>query len=270
MFFFPGLTTITDAAIKARLVECELDDILGDLTGSDRIEQTINSNHAAEGSPDGSAGLVISARPQPPGVIPNTGYYKDAQEWVHIGPKNYWIGLQIGAKPRPCDLQRNGHLLQDYQIKLADGNEWSIMTMRPLERPGSIPRVGRMGENCEWSWNPHPRFDALLQKYDQIFAGHKDTTNHWADLAIETLAVNYRINRFLAMLLGVLELEHCSRIIDLASDIPEFEAHEEAKKRGIERSDISVTSYGEVIPPASPITAQHTAISTGSEKKKSE
>ena len=78
-------------------------------------------------------------------------------------------------------------------------------------------------------------------------------------MAIATLSVNYRIDTMLAMFLRLLEADHCSRIIDLAMDEPENRAHEIAKKKGIARSAVSVSSAGDVTPPASQASGPPTA-----------
>jgi len=145
-----------------------------------------------------------------------------------------------------------------------DDNEWAVMTIQPFARSGSIPRVGRMAEeDNEWEWPHHPRFDPLAKKYEGVFAGREETPGGWANLAVDTLAVNYRIHPHLAMAMRLFDQSHASQIIKLAMDLPELEAYQEAKKRGVQRSDVSVSIYGELTLDASQDTELPTQPSTG-------
>ena len=244
MYYFPGFggTSFTDQSIKDKVKECGLDIVL---SGAEFVAQstTTGPDHTEEKPSLG--GLVIAVKKP---VVPNVGYYPDDQEWLFIKPKGYWLGFKKGCNPTPSDLQRRETLWKDYEVRLCDGNDWAVMAIRPFARQGSIPRVGKMDENCEWTWTPRSEFDELLKKYEDVFAGGQRTMAGWADLAIDTLSVNYRIDVYLAMALGLVEFSHCEKIVDLATDEPEFRAHTEAKKRGIERSGVSVTSYGELVP----------------------
>jgi hypothetical protein len=257
MYYFPGLNgnTISDAVVKQRIVECGLDTILGDLKGDERLDQATTSG------PDGSGGgLVVAVRPVDGGDSPNTGYYPEHQQWVHIKPKGYWIGLVAGSPLRPIDVQRP-KIFRDYEVVLADGNAWSVMTLLPFAREGSIPRIGQMSDECEWLWVTHPKYRELQKRYESLAIGDGQDIDV-ADLAVETLAVNYRLNKYLAMMAGLLEADHCRLIIDMGMDEPAWLADQEAKKRGIDRSGGSLTNSGAPTPPVSPVIDQPTLTSS--------
>ena len=253
IYYFPGApgTSISDALMKEKVNAAGLGGVIGDATLFPAIVTDGNG-------PDGKGGLAVHVvlPKEHPGKVPNTGYYPDDQTWIHVEPRGYWLGLQKSSLPGPSDLQRNGHLLQDYEIKLGDGHQWAVMALYPFNE-GSIPRVGKQNANWEWEWQTHPRFDDLIKRYEKVFMGGEDSMGGWADLAVDTLAVNYRVDKHLAMVLGLFEYEHCTRILEMGMDTPERRKYDDAKKKDTPLSEGAAMNAGDTTPPVSPDSSQH-------------
>jgi hypothetical protein len=105
------------------------------------------------------------------------------------------------------------------------------MALLPFGRQGKLPRVGTTGDDGDWDWKPHAAYERLCQECFEALQGAKKTTNGWAELAVDILAVNYRVNKYVVMSLELLSLELCDKILDLAQDGPEIEKHLAAQKK---------------------------------------
>lgn len=232
VYFFPGPTssTISTPSVLELVAAAGLDSVIGDLVRAGR-----HSSAAITHGPDKGPGWCICQEPT------TAGYFENDQQWSFIKPKNYWVGLRVGNYPTPKDLQRGDTVFHDYGIKLNDGNEWSVMALTPFRRPGAIPRIGSMDENCQWSWVPDDKYKELIGRYEKLWNGG---TDDFADLAVATLAVNYRIDPYLAMAMKLFHLHDCERIVDYAMDDPAVKAYLEAQQGNAQPSADSDSSVG--------------------------
>ena len=83
--------------------------------------------------------------------------------------------------------------------------------------------------------------------------------DNFPELATLTLAVNYRIDIYLAMWLKLFHLHDCDRIIDLAMDDPEVQKFREAQEGNAQPSAASDMNAGGGIPIVFPASAPDSA-----------
>lgn len=206
--------------------------------------------NSLERGPDGGKGmLVVHAPPLSNGSC--SRYVPDSQQWWDIKPHGYWLGIVKDSPPTEPDLKRE-EIYEDYRIKLADGHDWAIMAIRPFGgRLGEMPRVGYLGDDFTWRWRPDARFDKLIQRFSEVWDKRPDLHNEWAELAVEALQVNYRVDKYLIMCCELLGAANCYRVVALAMDEPVVTEWLESKKKEEQLSADSSTNAGGETPSAS-------------------
>jgi len=231
LYYFPGFKSslIEPARVLEVAKSLGLHTVLGDAISAGKADyQTI-----CECGPDGVGGLILSIEPNKANYLPND------QNWTDCG--KYWIGVGIGESVTPTDLLRFEAPLQNYTVKLLDGNEWSIMVVRPLsvetERLFAL-RPKRTENGREWlpEWecvSEHP-WKSLVAELRLCFEGKSYNMDSWYSLALGVLGINYRIHADLADIMGILDSKLCMTVIGMAMDSPALER--ENKKKVLDES----------------------------------
>lgn len=257
LYFLAGLT-IDDLFQGGRLLHAQLEpfglaDVFRDLT----LDGDFSRNDMAHGvGPGGQNGLLLSAH-QPVGKIADRSGFVTGQNWTEIVLGRTFLCVNddpAGKADRvtPGDLQRHPFrratfapssqpAVRGYGVNLCDGQEWCVPLVRSPRR--------RWGSGLEWehagardaTWLPQlvslNAAGELVRRAqpgtDDLFAEYLDVVNcvfheqlaavpfkTRLDLAVRTLAVNYRLDHHLAAALGLLDEDTVSEVLQAATDYP--------------------------------------------------
>lgn len=145
---------------------------------------------------------------------------------------DYWIGYDKGgALPVPADLARED-LARGEDVKLS-GADWTV------------PVLHLLPQGIRWSpeglvYQPQARFQDLVDRamrYAKIRIGLEDgvstVDDEWLlSLAIEILAINYRVSKPEVGILGMFDTVNFLRILDVACDLKAITGYDSKKNAG--------------------------------------
>lgn len=172
------------------------------------------------------------------------GYHPDEQEWhrrpAGLGPE-VWVGYYLAAPPGPDELARL-ESLRGYRVRLGDGREWVAPRVLAICSQPALPR--RMVLNDAGNFVPgdvcpqYAHLSEICERYvERAMEAVKDAVADDAqsgDLvefscgpdevadAVTLLAVNYRISKFEASLLGLFTEEDSGSAVLRASSEWDF------------------------------------------------
>lgn len=160
--------------------------------------------------PDGAPGVVFHWGDESP-----PGFHRDAELWTKCKPRGdlkagrFWMGQTQGSPPRPGDLLRSRHLGGSY-VQLADGQQWLSPTVKLIPHNYTLDDDGQpvrriKPEYQAWVDRGTEYFDLMLQ-WRQNQGGDLTVPQAWK-FAIDSLAMNYRVNADIASWLGLLDDE---------------------------------------------------------------
>jgi len=254
-------------------------------------EATEIASSLLEPGPDGGRGHLLAI-----GTVaaPDSGlrsYAPAAQTWQpepeHV-PPHYWLGWDTAEPPAPEDLLRpepcGGHL-----TRLGDGALWLVPAARTIEGGSMLHKGIGIGPGGALVAAVLPRFCAFSAKaealWQHIYGSLEqdetatESTATMEDkeaylLAVEALAINYRLSTAEATVLGLLPEPSLDAVLRAIVDFPSLEAFGRAiaasKKAAAEAprpgpSAISSSSAGhEGTTPATPPPLQSGSGSAGS------
>ena len=185
--------------------------------GLDHVDRAIQSRVVMNHGPDGKSGLIFG-----PADTPRLGYYANEQTWWPVPDRPYWIGWQTDAQPGPEDLARKSQLA-GIPLTLADGNKWVIPLAQHWDGQTQLPVIYRLGKGgVEKDVVPALKpFQEAVQKFLDVWKaalekGEEPTypDDELFDLAGLALSLNYKIGRWEALALGLLQ---SSRYADMSS-----------------------------------------------------
>lgn len=186
-----------------------------------------------------AGGRACSAGPGGPGgntfagpgcAIP--GYHAERQEWRRdpVHPQ-VWYGWGKDAPPGPDCLARpqqiGGHL-----VTLGDGREWLAPVARLASGVPNLPRRARIGPEGAWVLGDViDRYAALWGRTERIFDAYMSQVRTGSSglsiaeampVAIEALALNYRLNAGLCDVLGLFDSSNWLSVVEALIDVPTF------------------------------------------------
>lgn len=218
--------------------------------------------------PEGKGGMLVQCLPD--GASTMVRYEPDKQSWRKgpgVPPK-YWVGVDNDAKPGPDDLKRQ-RVYDGTPVRLLDGNDWIVpRCFGYLEgRDATLPRLLDVADDGETVvTRVHPRYQKLCDdafRWWKQFTGRLPENEHlkpagMVQLALEALAVNYRIGKVEAIaLLGLWGTDEFGLILRAMIDADEME-----KKYAIDDAEAAKKTGGETSPPiASAISSGEPAAS---------
>jgi len=220
LYFLPGRRAATATAIAA--------------AGLSDVVEHFAQREALTG-PGGESGLVI-APACPDGKAAQCGYFPASQHWVAATCGRYWIGRETDNPPLPEDLQRP-EMVAGHLVALEDGNEWLIPVARHFAQGTALPQALLLGPDGQLVAEALPRFAKLSSHAERAFddfcraAGSPNDAEGepltiaeiWA-IAIEALALNYRISAEEVSFLHLLTTQNTLRIAEALIDWPTAEA----------------------------------------------
>jgi len=159
--------------------------------------------------PDNRSGSVLCVLP--PVHSDNSakvGFYPAKQEWKEA-EKGVWLGLWKDDAPGPVSLQRT-HLINGHMVKLNDGAQWLVPTVRCWPRGTRLPCILLEVQEGQIEYQVETEYVQLMaeaEEYHKAFFGSMAQgalegivkvdvtidTSRLVALARQGLALNYRI-----------------------------------------------------------------------------
>jgi len=189
------------------------------------------ARHTLHG-PTGGPGIVFRTQ-APQGVHwptlgcwpPGTDRPEADQRWSEGDP--LWVGHYVCEPPTPDDLARD-ELVRGYRVPLADGQRWAVPLARKFPEGTALPQAVYLDKQGAVICEPLPKYAQFTQHVDafwQALAEHGESTedldpDQWFDLAVEALAVNYRLGRSEVSHLGLLTTENIWLLLLVMVDAP--------------------------------------------------
>lgn len=244
------LSDVTRAQLSPRgalsrglLADFGLTEIFADVR---RVDELHPAEVAPKG-PDGRPGLLISATSADQATL----YRPTRQTWRRLTDR-LWIGLELGPPPGPTDLARP-KLLEGYAVELADGQLYQVPLLRRPDGRTSLPR--RLGWDDEGQFEARiaPQYETLweasAQVHDLVFHGGNYDLEWAVDFCLRALALNYRVDRHLQNVLGLLDSDAVPRVFDAVVDLPWYHELIASKKKN------AAAEAAAEPPPAGPSTS---------------
>lgn len=197
--------------------------------------------------PDAMQGVVL-ARPD----CGDLGYYAERQTWRQIPPAlltadapAVWVGHSTAHKLTPDDLARPAQLA-GHAVELDDGQRWQCPAAIAIDdaelqcdaprKSSTLPRRSALGSDGVWRRDAmHDTYRPLWQvatdywqAFHEAIAGGDDddavqfTFNRAHEAAVICLAANYYLGPAECDLLGLLDENTITRILEAAIDWPTY------------------------------------------------
>ena len=225
-YFFSGLTLSDvlrgDVLLREPIIAAGLGDSLSDVrTNAQAAVVEIKS-----AGPGGSPGVLLAPIPAS-GNRKGLGYFPTRQRWQEF-PRGLWAGVLTEEPPTPEELQR-GTPINGYLLRLADGREWIVPTLRSpegtqLPRQIVFPDPTNL-EQVEERVKPDYQsiWEASAELVDVMFGVESEPQKPLAwkiAWCLRVLGLNYRIGPIEQSLLGIVDSENWYRILFAAIDGP--------------------------------------------------
>lgn len=178
-------------------------------------------------------------KPSEPGGEPPQplGYYPVQQTWKVAAQGKWRIGWYTDRPPTPCDLQRES-VTPGYELKLRDGNLWTVPVVRQLEGSTGLPRVFCLTDDGEMGGMVAPEYQRLYDLGWEIWntlGPDKEPLTY--DRLFEAVglafSVNYRLGREELLALKLTTDHELSEAVKMIVDLPRWdELTKEQKKTG--------------------------------------
>jgi len=211
--------------------ELKKDELEGLGLGGVFAGRELATRHTEHGPTDGP-GIVFRTQ-APQGVHsptlgcwpPGTDRPEADQRWTEGDP--LWVGHHVPEPPTPDDLAR-AELVKGYRVRLADDQRWAVPLARKFPEGTALPLTLRFDKHLAPIWEPLPRHADFTQHVDgfwQALAEHDESTedldpDQWFDLAVEALAVNYRLGRREVGHLALLSTQNIWLVLLVMVDAP--------------------------------------------------
>lgn len=186
---------------------------------------TIGLGHAFDRPP------VVGIAPRGPdggqGVILTAEEVRRAEwEWTRAPGRSWWVGTWGETQPEGLARARQ---IAGHRVRLEDGHEWLVPVARSFAVGSVLPQRLVLGEDGKtWEGRPLARFVAISARaarvarvlFDELEEGEGPLVvlGEGADIAVEALAINYRIGPVEAAALGLLSepavFEVCKALVD--------------------------------------------------------
>lgn len=235
MYFLPGASIAKlrsgEDLVHNELNSPELAGVLADVRGSGETSFfECNSSKA----PGGKGGvLIVPFEAGEPGK--QVGYFPESQVWQQTALGSFWIGHSRNEPVRADHLRRRTPLVNGYDVELA-GQVWHVPMVR---RPPNVTALPREMEfdgagNLVFRLSPtHQRLWDELGRFVETLYGDRphsdDDERDWATLAIDVLAVNYRVGRSTQNVLHLVNSDTYQQVLNMAVDVPFYEAQMQKK-----------------------------------------
>ena len=193
------------------------------------------------GPDGGTGGVVVPKTPREGGKVPDVGYYPDKQRWEKAPGKEYWIGHETENPPTPADLARED-IISGHQVKLVDGNEWTIPVARVFSGGTLLPSALRLGEDGEIEKTILHKFEGFSKRSEAlweqlvniVFVSDEDpdreegedydiTVKDGWEIACEALCLNYAMTQREISFLSLISTDNVKQVLISIVDIPSLD-----------------------------------------------
>jgi len=203
--------------------------------------------------PGGHGGIIVSL-----GKPSDVRFDPEAQEWRACNDGAYFLGWFRDTPPTPDDLAREDSI-PGHKVALSDGGEWVVPMATSPVQPAPVPRRLSIDASGNWQQQIETRFAGLCERAERawelfqrdvglIELAEGETPSELMPeeeqtaLAVEALAVNYRVSQWEVGYLGLLSTTNRLEILKALFDWPTIIAiqkalAENAKKNGDARTD---------------------------------
>ncbi len=174
--------------------------------------------------PDGGMGAVF-ALSLPAGVEPSIGHYPDKQVWENKFGGDIWIGWEREAPPEPRDVQWE-QTVAGKQVKLLDGNIWTVPAIRNVDGTLAVEAVLRPGNNGTIRRDePAPPYAALWTFVHRMFTQHgtdaRPSQEECVNMIASAMSINYAVSPCELLTLGLLTEVNMFLVWGAIAGIPE-------------------------------------------------
>lgn len=153
------------------------------------------------------------------------------QTWRRCNGGRFWIGWWTDRKPRPEHLALR-EMIFGHQVMLLDGHEWMVPLARPFAGGEVLPQVTTLGEDGEPVRLIADRYRALREHADRLYddwladigGGAKLNQDDADRMAVAALGTNYRIGKYEAAALELLDTTRTREVLRALIDLPTIEA----------------------------------------------
>lgn len=228
LYFFPNEKGIPGASGKdALLRRCGLREVIGDTS----------MPYRQSSGPGGHAGIVVDTSADERAIIDMT-----AQTWTECAGGAFWYGYWTERKPGPNELGRrsqvDGHL-----VRLSDGNDWLVPLVRAISGGTKLPRVIRFTPDGRTVLDVHSGYQAFydmgMTVWDEFLLRERYAENldSLLPVTIAALTVNYRVGKWEAGALGLIDTQNILQIAHAIIDGPAIDAYMHEREKKTESGD---------------------------------
>ncbi len=192
-------------------------------------------------------------------------YKASEQTWRPGKAGKFHVGYITAQKPGPADLARE-KVYDGQKVRLLDGNDWVVPRCFAIleNRSPTLPRQLDLAADGETVVTRiHPRFEKLCDDaftWWQIWSGQSKTEmsgSAMIDLAIDALAVNYRLGKLEALaLLQLFSTDEHGLVLRAIIDADEVEAYIAASKQKKSTSAAGASKTSSGVTESSPDTGR--------------
>ena len=171
--------------------------------------------------PGDQRGCLFARRAGEPHAL---GYAPDRQRWAKAaGSGEYWLGYDTAEPPTPAHLER-AEIIDGHLVRLGDGQQWLVPVARMFSGGTALPQAIVLGPNGEKVLRALPAYVAIARHADRVATDiHIGMSDGW-DIAVEALALNYRIGPDEASLLQLLTTPIVPNVLEALVDVPTLRA----------------------------------------------
>jgi len=236
LYFLPGIFAaqlLPGGTLNRRLLaDRGLADVLADVEAAGLAHHEI----AAAAGPGGKPGMIVCARPGEGVPLPRRlGYYPDDPHvtWHTLRGGDLYLAIDATSPPGPEDLLRRDPL-GGQAVRLGDGREWQVPVIRcPIggtQLPQSIGwHDGALGLQVKPAYRD--LWDRSLAAADFAFVSGTISYEVGAALAVDVLALNYRLGRDELTLLGLLDTLNIEHVLHAMVDYAKVKAFNVERKK---------------------------------------
>ena len=160
------------------------------------------------------------------------GFYRDDQQWIECESGQFWLGYEVAKKPSPDDLIR-AQPIEGHQVDLGDDNQWLIPIARQFPNGTRLPQSIKCGVDGSMVFEAIEKYAGITADADLLF----ETFTQGADIddaefvriAIDCLAINYRVSKYEASALSLLSTTNINQLTGALIDMPSIKAETEAQ-----------------------------------------
>lgn len=160
----------------------------------------------------------------------------DGDRTLNDNDTGYWIGYWHNRKPVPEDLQR-AEMISGHEVVLADGHRWLVPVARSFAPGTALPQYMTLGPDGKIVYEVREEYRALFDRADvlasEVYRPRPEeelkdgiavtvAPEERFLLALEALAVNYRLAVPEVNALRLFDTAALQRILDALIDFPSF------------------------------------------------